>query len=585
MRSALLGTGLCLLAAALILLGPGFAEPPKGEKVALLVGVKEYDHSKLPNLKFTDNDVEELAEVLRQAGYARVVLLTTRSGTTDKQLRPTGANIRRELQALLKGRTKRDTILVAFSGHGVQLTVKDRDESFFCPLDANPTDPETMLALSRLYEDLDNSGAGAKLLLVDACRNDPSAKGAKGLDGDKLPQIRPGMTALFSCSPGEQSFEDKQWKHGAFFFTVLEGLRPKDGKLPADSDGDGVVDFLELSRYVIKHVPERVKQAKGEEVEQHPNPVGNLNRLETLVKLDAGATPPPTAKEKPELLDSTKKGFTSADVLRARRAWAEYLGSKEEEEIDLGGGVKLKLVLIPPGKFLMGSPEGEKDRRDDEVQHEVEITKPYYLGAFAVTQAQYEKVMGNNPSYFTKENGGGPDHPVEKVSWEDAVKFCAELSKLQKASGRKYRLLTEAEWEYACREGGSSKTAFHYGDSLSSKQANFDGNYPFGDAPEDIYRQKTTPAGTFKPNALGLFDMHGNVWQWCADYYGRYDLTKNTDPTGPAKGDDNERRVLRGGSWDDYGRDCRSAVRYWIDPGVRNYNNGFRVALSGLRAP
>jgi formylglycine-generating enzyme required for sulfatase activity len=293
---------------------------------------------------------------------------------------------------------------------------------------------------------------------------------------------------------------------------------------------------------------------------------------------------------------------TAAEVLRARRAWAEHLGQKEEEEIDLGDGVKMKMMLVPPGKFLMGSAPAEqalarKNAKEeglavvdttfaDEVQHEVEITRPYYLGAFPVTQGQYEKVMGKNPSRFTKERGGGPNHPVEQVSWQDAVTFCEELSKLEKGSGRHYRLSTEAEWEYACREGGSSTTAFHYGDSLSSSQANFNGKFPFGGAPKDVFREKSTPVGTFKPNALGLFDMHGNVWQWCADYHGPYDLTKTTDPSGPDKGNEQNCRVLRGGSWPDGPWNCRAAHRGWGVPGVRPANRGFRVVMVvGARAP
>jgi formylglycine-generating enzyme required for sulfatase activity/WD40 repeat protein len=268
---------------------------------------------------------------------------------------------------------------------------------------------------------------------------------------------------------------------------------------------------------------------------------------------------------------------TAAEALQARRVWAEHLGLKEEEEIDLGGGVKMKLMFIPPGKFLMGSNPAEGSRAHGEhVQHEVEITRPYYLGAFLVTQAQYEKVMGKNPAHFTKEKGGGPEHPVEMVSWEEAVKFCEELSRLRPGGGRRFRLPTEAEWEYACREAGSSQTPFHYGNSLSSRQANFNGNFPFGGAPKDIYREKTTPVGTFKPNSLGLFDMHGNLWQWCGDYLHDYDLTRTTDPF---RNDKSEYCVLRGGSWKDSGEGCRAAGRTGNFPNTRSYLFGFRVVL------
>ena len=248
----------------------------------------------------------------------------------------------------------------------------------------------------------------------------------------------------------------------------------------------------------------------------------------------------------------------------------------------------MMFVLVPPGKFLMGSPEGEKERSENEVQHEVTLTQPFYLGAYEVTQEQYEQVMKKNPSRFTKDNGGGPTHPVENVSWLDAKEFCEKLSELpeEKRAGRTYRLPTEAEWEYSCRGGARSSTPFHFGDSLSSTQANFDGNYPYGDADKGPYLKKTTPVGSYdKPNGFGLHDMHGNVWEWCADWYETDYYTKSPkkDPQGPENG---TRRVLRGGSWPDLGWYCRSANRFGSDPGFRDVSVGFRVVLvAGARTP
>src|SRR5262249_53695278 len=151
----------------------------------------------------------------------------------------------------------------------------------------------------------------------------------------------------------------------------------------------------------------------------------------------------------------------------------------------------MKLARIPAGKFQMGSPEAEAERDPEEVQHEVAITRPFYLGVSEVTQDQYQQLLGKNPSFFQGKNGGGPDFPVDQVQWADAVAFCAKLSALpeEKKAGRTYRLPTEAEWEYACRAG--TKTAFHGGDALSSAQANFNGIYPFGGAAKGPYLQKT----------------------------------------------------------------------------------------------
>ncbi len=171
---------------------------------------------------------------------------------------------------------------------------------------------------------------------------------------------------------------------------------------------------------------------------------------------------------------------------------------------EITNSIGMKLVLIPAGKFMMGSPKDEKDRGDDEEQHEVSITKPFYLGVYLVTQAEYEKVMGNNPSWFSAK-GDGKDKvkdidtslfPVEMVYWNNAIAFCKKLSELpeEKKAGRVYRLPTEAEWEYACRAG--TKTVFHYGDSLSSKQANFDGRFPYGQVEEGPHLGRTTKVGS-----------------------------------------------------------------------------------------
>jgi formylglycine-generating enzyme required for sulfatase activity len=235
----------------------------------------------------------------------------------------------------------------------------------------------------------------------------------------------------------------------------------------------------------------------------------------------------------------------------------------------------MKFVVVPPGQFPMGSPETEADRGADETQHRVEITRPFYLGVYQVTQEEYQKVMGTNPSNFKHDKR----LPVDQVSWEEAVEFCRKLSGLaeERKRGRSYRLPTEAEWEYSCREGGLSLTPFHYGTSLSSTQANFNGQHPYGGAPAGNYLQKTTPVGSYKPNKLGLFDMHGNVFEWCSDWYDEnyYNSSPRQDPRGPQNGN---HRVLRGGAWGGWGQGCRAAFRVFCGPNDPN-RIGFRVVL------
>jgi formylglycine-generating enzyme required for sulfatase activity len=245
----------------------------------------------------------------------------------------------------------------------------------------------------------------------------------------------------------------------------------------------------------------------------------------------------------------------------------------------------MKLARIPAGKFLMGSPAGEAERDPEELQHEVVISKPFYMGVYEVTQAQYQKVTGQNRSHFNAKNGGGPDHPVEQVRWGEAVNFCKRLSGLpeERKAGRTYRLPTEAEWEYACRAG--TTTPFHFGKGLSSTQANCNGDYPYGDAARGPYLKKTAKVGSYAPNAWGLYDMHGNVAEWCSDWYDPdyYKKSPKEDPTGPAKGvlstgyPGQFFRVVRGGCWLDEARGCRAAYRSRLQPSEPYRLVGIRV--------
>jgi len=222
--------------------------------------------------------------------------------------------------------------------------------------------------------------------------------------------------------------------------------------------------------------------------------------------------------------------------------------------------IGMRFVPIPAGTFTMG--EGKTA-----TPHKVTLTQEFHLGQYEVTQEQYEQVMGTNPSQFK-----GPQNPVEKVSWDDAVEFCRKLSAMpaEKKAGYVYRLPTEAEWEYACRAG--TKTTYSFGDSDSEL-----GDYAWYN---ENSGNTTHPVGGKKPNPWGLYDMRGNVWEWCQDWYGDYPSGSVTDPTGSASGSS---RVYRGGSWlynSDY---CRSAIRFGDPPDRRDYNLGFRVLRSSIK--
>ncbi|TAF11280.1 MAG: serine/threonine protein kinase [Nostocales cyanobacterium] len=236
---------------------------------------------------------------------------------------------------------------------------------------------------------------------------------------------------------------------------------------------------------------------------------------------------------------------------------------------DLGNGVTLEMVEIPGGTFYMGSPASETQRDSDEgPQHQVTVPS-FFMGKYQLTQKQYQAIIGSNPSNFQGEN-----RPVEKVSWDEAVTFCQLLSQ---KTGKNYRLPSEAEWEYACRAG--TTTPFYFGESLTPDLVNYDGNYPYASAPKGQYRQQTTDVGTFTPNAFGLYDMHGNVWEWCLDDYADNYNDAPTDGSAMTILSGNT-KLLRGGSWLNNASYCRSASRNSYARVNRRSGLGFRVVVS-----
>jgi sulfatase modifying factor 1 len=254
------------------------------------------------------------------------------------------------------------------------------------------------------------------------------------------------------------------------------------------------------------------------------------------------------------------------------------------------------LILINGGTYLMGSPETEMQRETDEVQHEVTVSD-FYIGRYEVTQKEYEEVMGENPSNFEGEN-----LPVENVTWYEAIEYCNKLSEKEgltsvytidgenvswDRSANGYRLPTEAEWEYAARAGTTSP--FNTENSISDEEANYYGHYPYGieenyftqenlETEPGQYRQTTVEVDSFSPNKWGLYNIHGNVAEWCFDYYGAYDLENTDNPSGPTTG---TLRVNRGGGWNDYAKHLRCAYRASTTPDQKMSNIGFRVVRNG----
>jgi formylglycine-generating enzyme required for sulfatase activity len=252
-------------------------------------------------------------------------------------------------------------------------------------------------------------------------------------------------------------------------------------------------------------------------------------------------------------------------------------------------------ICINGGTFTMGSPANEVDRVNNEVQHQVTVSS-FYMGKYEVTQKEWYDVMGTTVrQQRDKEDesssicGEGDNYPMYYVNWFEAVEYCNKRSQREgltpaytisgtnvtwNKNANGYRLPTEAEWEYACRAG--TTTPFSTGNNITTSQANYDGNYPYNNNAKGEYRQKTTPVGSFSPNAWGLHDMHGNVYEWCWDWYGSYSSGAQTDPTGASSG---SYRVIRGGFWFSSADHVRSADRGNIRPSIRDYGIGFRLVL------
>jgi formylglycine-generating enzyme required for sulfatase activity len=246
---------------------------------------------------------------------------------------------------------------------------------------------------------------------------------------------------------------------------------------------------------------------------------------------------------------------------------------------DLGNGITLDMVAVPGGKFLMGAAKNEKGASKDEYpQHEV-IVQPFFMSKYPITQAEWRAIESRTDLKVERDlkldpsNFKGDNRPVEFVSWHDAIEFCGRLSKL---TGREYRLPSEAEWEYACR--ANTTTPFYFGETITGELANYDASNTYADEPKGQYRQETTSVGQFPPNGFGLYDMHGQVWEWCADtWHENYEGAPSDGSAWLGRENDNDYQVLRGGSWLYYPQNCRSANRYDLRRDCYVLYRGFRV--------
>ena len=602
-----------------------------GKCGALLVGVDEYET--LTPLEYASSDMRKLRDALVEIGFPSNSI---RMFVSDGRIRerPSREKILKALDEMLAASGPDSTVFIALSGHGFE--TEDGDAAF-CPEDVeawkdgerNVVSAETAILIEDVARRLKKDDAKFKLLIVDACREPASTeRSATGKARSFSPIAEPnGVAFLQSCDTQQLSWEHPELGGGVFSAFFAEGLRGA-----ADSDGDGGVSFLDVCNYAISRTQSFVREKRDasqtpfyrftgvrdfwlkpptEKTDDAAAKLAKANALfmEAFTAYEAGDYVTACSKCKASLSEAqttaAQKLLAKIDAAQSQAstpptgpsssgqgqnsvrpsvevAWdvATKAGARQTLTVD---GVEYAFRYCPAGTFQMGSPTSESGRWDDETQHRVELTTGFWLLETEVTQALWKSVMGSNPSWFCSTGGGSSkvsgvdtsNFPVDRVSWNDCQEFIAKLNALGVApDGLQFRLPTEAEWEYACRAGTS--TAYFWGDSLNGDNANCDGNYPCGTSTKGQYLERTTQVGSYAPNAWGLYDMHGNVYEWCADGLVAYGTASQTDPTGPSSGSN---RVLRGGGWYSSAKHCRSANRRNNVPTSRVFDYGFRLVL------
>jgi formylglycine-generating enzyme required for sulfatase activity/uncharacterized caspase-like protein len=613
-----------------------------GRNWAIAIGINGYCH--MQKLNYAKQDAEAVRDYFHQdLQFEQIYHFTDDSPPIqqdygdDLDSRPTVVTLRMFLRKRFEIPFLRagDNLWFFFAGHGVRY--EDRD--YLMPIDGDPGDiGNSAISLHYITERLRRCGADNVVLLIDACRGASGRRDGLGIGEEK----QQGVITLFSCSPRESSYEIDELQQGAFTYALLESLRLQGEQgncatverlyqrlrytvpqlsqlyqkprqtpygliepptkyhlilLPRKATAN---DILTLKNDAYR-AESRQELAQAKQlwirvlaVSVDPEAIEGIERLArvsvtpiapsppTAPPPDSGGrrvtttTPtPPVAPPPPPTIPTFEFEVVTVDAQgkenSRKRGKAEYFTE------DLGGGVRLDLVAIPGGSFQMGSADGDGDG-DERPQHSVTI-KPFLIGKYPVTQAQWKRAaalpkvktdLNSDPAGFKGEN-----RPIEQVSWNDAIEFCARLSK---ATGHEYRLPTEAEWEYAGRAGTS--TPFHFGETLTTDLANYDGNYTYASAPKGSYRKQTTDVGSFPPNAFGLYDLHGNVWEWCLDHWHSNYKGAPIDGSAWITGGEPKYRLLRGGSWFHDPRDCRSADRNGNEPDGRDHGIGFRVVCS-----
>ncbi|MBI4854651.1 MAG: SUMF1/EgtB/PvdO family nonheme iron enzyme [Acidobacteria bacterium] len=588
--------------------------PTSAKRYALVIGVEQYQDKQITPLTAAANDAKLLADALvKYAGFpAEQVVLLASDQPTERQ--PTRENILRRLSNLRAAIPSDGLLLVSFAGHGIER----EGRAFLLPSNAQVSGDislleDTAVSVDTIKERIRQTGVKQVVMVLDACRNDPTAGRAdapnnlteaytRGFNFDVRNKEVSAFATLYATSVGSRAYENTEKKNGYFTLAIVDGL--KGGA--ANSKGEVTLDALK--QYVQDEVPKRVKIDLGVGKKQDPQIVLDgykANELVISITVSVKTAENNSINSSSNSNSSSPSGALSSATtvgagglpLRAYEFKTVDINAtgkvlKEETKqaksyLEKLGDVNLEMVEIPAGSFLMGSEQTEKGYgytydSEELPQHKVSV-KGFYLGKFEVTQAQW-RFIANLPkinidlkpkvSWFRDDS-----NPVEQITWEEAVEFCARLSK---HTGKEYRLPTEAEWEYAARAGTDS--AFGFGDEITLKQVNYKGyfNYRYqGPSPEGFLNATFIVGSSNVANSFGLYDMHGNVWEYCQDVWHENYEGAPTDGSAWLTGADEKKRTARGGGWLNAGFACRSAFRTHVDLTTWKHNAyGFRVAMT-----
>jgi len=528
-------------------------EGNEGKRWAICIGVNDYEYDGISKLTKARNDAEALGQALKEYGQFDFVYVMTDKNDHKSPDYPYLRKLQDKLDYLKEFIEPQDLVVFAFSGHGI---ANDKGESYLVLADTNPNRIfETSLKLKDVTDIFQKTGVKKSLLFVDACREEfQQSKGinARGLKAEKFENSEVAAT-FYATKDGWYSYEDDKSDYGAFTNYILKGIKGEADNTDCQGNGDGIVTFTELSSFVEVSVTNWALERNK--------------------------------KQKPY----TKiYGEKYGDLALSSYKIIEIVGNKNDDLIKKANKQLSKslieMIFVEGGSFEMGNKNAGWMDSDEKPVHKVTLDG-FYIGKYEVTQKEYRHIMGNNPSKYKDD-----DRPVEKVSWYDAIEFCNKLSEKEglqkcyidigsktqcnfKANG--YRLPTEAEWEYAAR-GGSLSEKFEYsGSDIADEVAWFGENSG----------KETKPVGTKKANELSIYDMSGNVWEWCWDSYEKdyYEKSSVLNPRGPDSGTD---IVVRGGDFFMRDKECRVTLRPYPTIKSRPQDKreifGFRIAKNGL---